>query len=172
MNEKDIYVYMDWNESCELDGILHVSLNRQNEQTSFEFDTKWLEDHPDLFLDPDLKPCPGRQYPGNGKTMFGIFADSCPDRWGRMLMRRMETKVARKEKRRPRNLFESDYLMRVFDETRMGGLRFTDERGGIFQVPDTKLTTSPWTSLRELEDAAVAFDGLFQVRQHLPRETL
>lgn len=159
MNEKDVYVYMDWNGSCELVGTLHVSLDRRNEQTSFEFDGKWLEDHPGLFLDPDLKPYPGRQYPGDGKAMFGIFSDSCPDRWGRVLMRRREAKLAREEDRRPKNLFESDYLMGVFDETRMGALRYADELGGRFQAADVELATPPWTSLRELEDAAVSFDG-------------
>lgn len=118
----------------------------------FEFDTTWLKRHPDFFLDPDLKPYKGKQYPRNSKTMFGAFLDSCPDRWGRLLMRRMEVKIAREEEHRPRYLLESDYLMGVFDESRMGALRFSYEQDGIFQKSQEEMEIPPWTSLRKLEE--------------------
>lgn len=65
------------------------------------------------------------------KTLFGVFADSCPDRWGRLLMRRREAELARKEKRKPKKLGERDYLLGVYDKARMGALRFKTEENGI-----------------------------------------
>ncbi len=54
-------------------------------------DSEWLDQHPNLMLDPDVYQVPGRQYPKAGKNLFGMFADSMlPIRWGRLLMRRRE----------------------------------------------------------------------------------
>ena len=61
----------------------------------------------------------GRQYAPADKLMFGVFEDSCPDRWGRLLMKRREAITAKKEERKPRTLTEVDFLIGVYDETRM-----------------------------------------------------
>ena len=66
------------------------------------------------FLDPDLALYRGRQYVPMDKQIFGVFADSCPDRWGRTLMKRREAIQARKENRKPKTLGESDYLRILF----------------------------------------------------------
>ena len=58
--------------------------------------------------------------------------DSAPDRWGRKLMQRRETMRARHANEKPRSLMESDYLLGVYDETRMGALRFRLSPDGIF----------------------------------------
>lgn len=63
----------------------------------------------------------GRQYAPADKLMFGVLEDSCPDRWGRLLMKRREAIIAKKEERKPRTLTEVDFLIGVYDETRMGG---------------------------------------------------
>lgn len=47
------------------------------------------------------------------KALIGIFADSCPDRWGRMLTRRREAILAVKAGRKPKQLTETDYLLGV-----------------------------------------------------------
>lgn len=159
MSEKDIYVYADWLEEPELIGTLHVSSGNGRERTSFEYDGSWLENHPDMMIDPEIYPCPGRQYPSDGKHMFGVFSDSCPDRWGRLLMRRREAMDARAEDRKPQKLLESDYLLGVYDETRMGAIRFALEPGGEFQSPDRRLAAPPWATLRELESASLAFEN-------------
>ena len=39
-------------------------------------------------------------------------------------MKRREAQLAREEKREERKLLESDYLLGVYDEHRIGGLRF------------------------------------------------
>lgn len=84
-----------------------------------------------MTLDPELMPYAGRQYP-NGKNIFGLFADASPDRWGRVLMNKCERILAEKEGRKPSKLYDSDYLLGVYDETRMGGIRFKSAPEGPF----------------------------------------
>jgi len=158
---KTIYVYSDWTDTApELMGKLYADGNRGKELLSFEYDTQWLKRSGGSFvLDPDLVLFEGRQYAPTEKTMFGLFSDSCPDRWGRTLMKRREAVLAKQEKRKPKALLESDFLLGVFDEARMGALRFTLEEGGTFLSADTKLSTPPWTTLRALEDAVNSFEN-------------
>ncbi len=66
--------------------------------------------------------------------------------------------MARKEKIKPRSLTEIDYLIGVYDETRMGGLRFSASVGGDFLSNDKELGTPPWTTLRKLKSASLAFE--------------
>ena len=108
-------------------------------------------------LDPDLSLYKGRQYPIN-KNTFGIFADSSPDRWGRVLMQRREKFLADKEGRKPRKLLDSDYLLGVYDETRMGAIRFSLEDGGPFLSDDKETAAPPWATLRALEEASRQFE--------------
>jgi hypothetical protein len=70
---------------------------------------------------------------------FGIFLDSAPDRWGRVLMQRRENAHARHEKRKPRALTELDFLLGVHDETRLGALRFREEPHSSFIDSNTHL---------------------------------
>lgn len=60
---------------------------------------------------------------------------------------------------KPRKLLESDYLLGVYDEARMGGLRFKTDSEGAFLSNDKEYATPPWTSLRELEQASFAFEN-------------
>ncbi|MCI8375252.1 MAG: HipA domain-containing protein [Lachnospiraceae bacterium] len=124
------------------------------------FDNKlWLTNKRDNFVfDPDLSFYRGRQYTPLDKTMFGVFADSCPDRWGRLLMKRHEAILAKKEERKPRRLTDLDFLLGVYDKTRMGALRFSLSESGPFVSDDKDLATPPWTTLRKLESASLAFE--------------
>ena len=108
-------------------------------------------------LDPDLALYKGRQYPIN-KNTFGIFADSSPDRWGRVLMQRREKFLADKEGRKPRKLLDSDYLLGVYDETRMGAIRFRLDDDGPFLSDDKEAAAPPWATLRSLEEASRQFE--------------
>ena len=85
-----------------------------------------------MYLDPDLQLYAGRQYPTGAKNVFGLFADSSPDRWGRLLMTRRERILAEQEGRKPRKLLDSDFLLGVYDETRMGAIRFKLDKDGPF----------------------------------------
>ena len=157
--DKTIFVYDDFSfeEPCLL-GELYVQVIRGSENYSFEFDEAWLSKTGyGTLIDPELTPMRGRQYP-NEKNIFGVFADTSPDRWGRVLMNRRERFLAAKEGRKPAKLYDSDYLLGVFDETRMGGLRFKLDNDGPFLSDDEDTPVPPWTSLRTLEEASRQFE--------------
>ena len=160
MADKKIYTYECWSsDQPSLMGCLYVDILRGKESVSFEYDTKWLKAHPgQYFLDPDLQLYRGRQYAPMDKVLFGIFADSCPDRWGRLLMRRREAIQAAREGRKPKQLSETDYLLGVHDEGRMGALRFSLHAGGPFLSCDSDMAAPPWVNLRDLEAASLAFE--------------
>src|SRR5579875_3371230 len=65
----------------------------------------------------------------------GSLGDSAPDTWGRRLMQRAERRLAEREGRAVRTLAESDYLLGVADETRLGELRFRWAGDDVFQAP-------------------------------------
>ncbi|MCD8014322.1 MAG: type II toxin-antitoxin system HipA family toxin [Lachnospiraceae bacterium] len=156
--EKKIFVYADWGDyENERMGTIYVTRSRGRELFSFEYDSLWMK-QAGTSLDPDLQLYSGRQYTSGDKPLFGIFADSCPDRWGRMLMRRREAIRARKAGEKPARLLESDYLLGVYDEARMGALRFKTDMDGVFLASDKELATPPWTTLRELETASLSFE--------------
>lgn len=158
-NEKIIYVYADFlGYKNDMIGKIYISQVRGKEFYSFEYDDEWLRKC-DMILDPDLRLYKGRQYINDDKNIFGVFADSCPDRWGRKLMMQKEELRARITGERPRRLQESDYLLGVYDEGRMGGLRFKLDSEGDFLSNDEEYATPPWTSLRELEHASVELEG-------------
>lgn len=114
---RDIYVYADWTEinGSQIMGVLHSELLRGKEVFSFEYDETWLQSGFSQVLDPNLDFYSGLHYLKDGHTNFGAFLDSSPDRWGRILMRRREAAIARMENRSAVNLFETDYLLGVFD---------------------------------------------------------
>ena len=108
-------------------GRLHATPSRGREIFSFEYDREWLGSEHALVVDPGLFLDRGPQHAPPGRDTFGVFLDSSPDRWGRVLMQRREALRARTEKRRERTLLESDYLLGVYDGHRLGGLRFRIE---------------------------------------------
>ena len=159
--DKDILVYADWLgiEAPRLLGILTSSIHRGKEIFSFEYDSLWLNSRDIRSLDPSLHFLEGRQFSPQGHTNFGLFIDSSPDRWGRFLMNRREAQIAREECRPERRLFESDYLLGVHDECRMGAIRFKLEPEGNFLDNNNKMASPPMTSLRELEYASLSIEN-------------
>ncbi len=139
-----IYVYADWSglNNCRPMGVLTAKRIRGKEIFAFEYHKSWLEDASVLFLDPNLGLFQGQQYLPEDKPNFGLFLDSSPDRWGRMLMRRREALLAKNEKRQEKTLTETDYLLGVFDGHRMGGLRFKLDPDGDF-IDNNKTCGSP-----------------------------
>ena len=158
--QKTIFVYDDFSsEQPVLMGILYVNVIKGGESYSFEYDREWLKKTGlRITLDPELMPYSGRQYP-SGKNIFGLFADASPDRWGRVLMNKRERILADKEGRKPSKLYDSDYLLGVFDETRMGGIRFKSDPDGPFLSDDKETAAPPWAKLRTLEEASRNFES-------------
>lgn len=152
---KTIYVYADWLEQGPiLVGTLTADLVRGNEHFSFQYSEDWLQDTVNAQpIDPELQLFAGAQH-AQSNANFRVFLDSCPDRWGRVLMTRREALLARNEGRPVRRLQDSDYLLGVTDQTRMGALRFKTDPNGPFLDNDERLSAPPITSLRQLEHAA------------------
>jgi serine/threonine-protein kinase HipA len=158
---KNILVYADWigiKEPPTLLGILYSEIVRGKEIFSFEYSDEWLKSKFAQVIDPDLQLFSGTQYLNYSKNNFGIFLDSSPDRWGRVLMKRREAILARGEGRQERTLMESDFLLGVFDENRVGGLRFKIKEDGPFLNQDRSLAAPPWTSISELQEASLKFE--------------
>lgn len=154
-------VYANWEtlETPIIVGVLSSDRVRGNEVFSFRYHQNWLNNQYAQVIDPDLQLFAGRQYLAEGgKTNFGIFTDSSPDRWGRVLMRRREAALARQEERPTQTLFETDYLLGVYDEHRMGALRFKLTEEGPFLSNDRNLASPPWTSIRQLEEISLKLE--------------
>tara|TARA_R110000850_G_scaffold109507_1_gene222564 strand:+ start:6841 stop:8091 length:1251 start_codon:yes stop_codon:yes gene_type:complete len=151
----DIYVFADWAalEKPTLVGILSAHFAKGKKAFSFEYDKDWLKTDAQRLLDPDIEFYSGPQYPAN-KENFGIFLDSMPDTWGKTLMKRRAAQDARAKNEKAPTLYEIDYLLGVFDESRMGALRFKTELEGPFLDNDAQSPTPPWSSLGELQEAA------------------
>jgi serine/threonine-protein kinase HipA len=158
--QRSVHVYVDTEATTEpvLMGTLYAQSGGSQEIFSFEYDPKWLGREQAFAFDPDLQLLGGPQYPAQSRTNFGIFLDSSPDRWGRLLMQRRENLRARQEGRRPRRLTDWDYLLGVHDETRLGALRLRSLEGGEFLDRDSQLAAPPITSVRELEAASRGFE--------------
>ena len=74
-------------------------------------------------------------------------------------MMRREALLARKEDRKPSKLYDSDFLLGVYDETRMGAIRFKETEDGPFLSDDRETAAPPWATLRSLEEASRQFEN-------------
>ncbi|REE07769.1 serine/threonine-protein kinase HipA [Winogradskyella pacifica] len=150
----DIYVFADWDglEIPTLVGVLSAHFAKGKKAFSFEYEKDWLRTDAQRLLDPDIVFYSGPQYPNN-KENFGIFLDSMPDTWGKTLMKRRAAQEARAKNEKASALYEIDYLLGVYDESRMGALRFKTEMDGPFLDNDNQNPTPPWSSLGELQEA-------------------
>ncbi len=161
-DRKGIGVYADWVglEGPHRIGTLYSEIVRGKEVLSFEYDDEWLHSAHVRELDPELRLYKGPQYlQDQEKTNFGLFLDSAPDRWGKLLMKRKEMAEAKKEGRKARTLHETDFLLGVDDRLRMGGLRFRTDPEGPFLNDDEEAPIPPWTSLRELEQSSWSLEA-------------
>lgn len=157
---KNIWVYADWDgtEGPTLMGNLLSTHIRGKEIFSFEYTRDWLASPHATVLDPGLQLYTGPQFAANDKDNFGLFLDSSPDRWGRVLMKRRAAILAKQKGEKVPTLFESDYLLGVYDLHRMGGLRFKTSEDGQFLADEKAMATPPFTSIRELEQASLMLE--------------
>ncbi|MDX2249898.1 MAG: HipA domain-containing protein [Bacteroidia bacterium] len=152
---EEIQVVADWMKHPIVMGILRGEQLRGKEVFSFSYSKEWLSSGNIQVMDPDLYFFAGPQYLSAEKPNFGLFLDSAPDRWGRMLMDRREALVARQEQRSPRLLFESDYLLGVQDEGRMGGLRLRMGNDKPFLANEPEFKAPPFAMIRDMEQASL-----------------
>lgn len=158
--QRRIEVYAHWEELSQPIpvGTLNATPVRGKEIFSFEYNDDWLKSKRAHALDPSLQLLGGIHYAPQEQENFGIFLDSSPDRWGRFLMNRREAQLAREEKRKEHRLLESDYLLGVYDDHRIGALRFRTQPEGPFLDNNKKYASPPWASLRELEWASLELE--------------
>lgn len=131
----DIEIHIDLGGHVRRVGLARLNKVRGTETITFEYADGWLTD-PDCFsIEPALTLTRGTFPPPPGQPLFGSIGDSAPDTWGRRLMQRAERRQANREHRAVRTLTESDYLLAVSDETRLGALRFRWVGDEAFQAP-------------------------------------
>jgi serine/threonine-protein kinase HipA len=156
----EIYVYAHWlgMNNPKLMGLLEAQSIKGRMSFSFEYDKDWLLSSNQLLLDPDIRWFSGKQFPSN-KGNFGLFMDSMPDTWGRTLMKRKAAISSRQKDVKPSILNEVDFLLGVYDESRMGALRFKLDKEGAFLDDSTQFPIPPWSSVRELQYSAKLLDS-------------
>ncbi|MCP1107725.1 HipA domain-containing protein [Serratia nevei] len=154
-----IGVYADWDglpEPTRL-GWLNSRQTRANETFEFSYDPAALADPNigNVSLDPRIFLFEGAQFPAQHQDRFGMFADSSPDRWGRLLMdRRLERDIRSGLQPQGARLYESDYLLGVHDLYRVGALRYKLNDAGEFLDDRQGIAAPPFTEIAALERAA------------------
>ena len=148
-SQRHIYVYADWVGLSQpiLMGVLSAIPSRGKEIFSFDYNADWLKNSNAQVLDPSLQLYTGPQYAPTSQDNFGLFLDSSPDRWGKVLMNRREAQLAREEGRNEKKLVESDYLLGVHDQHRMGALRFRLNQAGSFLDNNDRYTSPALAAL-------------------------
>ena len=149
-NRKQVWVWLD---DPAFGPLQHIGTLSKGERgsVSFAYEPAWLKHAHAFPLDPELDMFSGEFYPGNSN--FGVFMDSCPDRWGQVLMKRREVVEAREERRTPRTLGVWEFLLGVQDCTRMGALRFALPGEEKF-LADEALSAPPVARIAELQAIA------------------
>lgn len=134
-------------------GQLVSHYGRGAESATFLYDAAYLADPRAYDLEPALPRVSGAQHTAVGTAMFHSFADSSPDRWGKVLISKAERRRAREAGSTPRTLSEFSYLLGVRDDLRQGAIRFAISGTERFLADD--VTGVPaLTELPELLDLA------------------
>lgn len=155
INKTDIFAYAHWQGMLQpvLIGIMSAHQGKGRKSFSFEYDAQWLKGNNLFLLDPDIGLYSGPQFPVN-KENFGLFFDSMPDTWGRTLMKRRVSQIAKTEGKTAPVLHELDFLLGVADKCRMGALRFKLDPCGPFLDNDSYTPVPPWALVGELQHIA------------------
>ena len=166
---KRIIVYADFDflSSPEEIGTLGYEHIRGKDHFVFEYSRQWLKQRGGILLSGDLMNIPSLQHPRGNDNVFGFVKDSFPDRWGRLLLDRRERLTAQLEGRPKRMLNNYDYLVGIEDFTRMGGIRYKEEKADDYINTSAKYRVPPIESLRALCDACHEIE-LAEERNELP----
>jgi serine/threonine-protein kinase HipA len=134
----DVEVYVAVGERNVLAGRMYPHHRRGVESASFVYNDRYLADPDAYALDPALPLVTGTLQTSVGRALFGAFADSLPDRWGRTLIQRAERARAKAAAVGPRSMSEVDLLLGVRDDLRQGALRFRlDEQGPFLATEES-----------------------------------
>ena len=133
---QDLEVHIDLDGRARRVGLLRRQTARGRlDAVTFEYDNAWLGNGARFALEPALQLGSGVfASAAAGGRLFGAFADSSPDSWGRRLIQRAERRHAAQEGRHVRTLAEPDYLLGVADIARLGALRFRFVDDEVFRA--------------------------------------
>ncbi len=174
----EVSVFVAVGDENVLAGRMYSQRRRGVESTSFVYDASFLANPHAYALDPALPLVTGTLQTPAGHALFGAFADTLPDRWGRTLLHRTERARAKATGTAPRSIGEVDLLLGVRDDLRQGALRFRlgDERpflatenSGVPALTDlpalldiaarVERDTADYDDLRRLSRAASSLGG-------------
>lgn len=154
MERLEVIACFDWLDKEETIGCLGYDKLGDQDFYSFEYANSWRKAHPDILLGTDLLPFVGKQYAESGKGIFGCFADSLPDYWGRLLIELKYRQTLNMKGRLTFGMSDWFYLKGVEDSLRTGGFRFKNLETGDYLNTTENYQVPPVLSLGQLYEAA------------------
>lgn len=151
---KEVFVYVDYQGDPLYAGKLWSRVKSGHESASFAYSPKWLENSARFSLSPDLVLGVAAAHTKPRMALFGAFDDSCPDRWGRTLLRKAARRQGLSNEIRPKSLFEIDFLLSVDDVARQGALRFKIDPDGPFLAAHKPKSLPPVMRLTKILNAS------------------
>jgi len=146
-------------------GELSLETSGARRSARFEYAPSWLERSDAFALSPDLPLVVGPQFRSpkqpEGPVFFGCISDIEPDGWGRMVIMR---DYARQRKEAGGTLppvgmlTDFDFLLWVNDFSRIGAIRFRDNKGIFHRSSGGKRETPPLIELPHLLSASKAVE--------------
>ena len=95
----DVSVHVELGEVTVHAGTLFAHRGRGTESATFSYDGEYVGRPGAYALDPELPLASSPRQTRLGAALFGAFGDCSPDRWGRTLMKRRESALARQQAR-------------------------------------------------------------------------
>ena len=92
--EREVFVSVDLHGAPVFVGRLWCRNRGGRQSATFEYDPSWLEHQECFAIDPALTLTTGPFHTAGSVPLFGAMSDAAPDRWGRMLLRRAESRRA------------------------------------------------------------------------------
>lgn len=164
--KRTIKVYLG--DQALLVGLLRYDSQGARESATFEYDAGWLASEDRFVIEPGLPLISGPQFhrkTPNDSVFHAAIADTEPDGWGKRVILRDHAKQRQRAREEKSNteippLTSLDYLLAVDDTSRVGALRFEDEKG-VFQRPLEKgrRTAPPLIELNALIAATRAVES-------------
>ncbi|MCZ6804136.1 MAG: HipA domain-containing protein [Proteobacteria bacterium] len=136
-------------------GALQIENIKGHEIFTFQFSEEALS-HPHInLLFPNVAVSKGHFHLSHTENaaLFKMLTDSMPDRWGKVLLKKKqlnEAKVSGTSKRMP-DLNDSDYLLQLSDQTRMGAFRFYNPESEVYLGPNDQ-AIPPVSRVQELQE--------------------
>lgn len=147
MTSRTIEVFDGSSAKPELVGTLRFEADGARESVAFAYADSWLAFSGRYNVDPTLRFGPGWQF--HRKVHMSVFhpafADAEPDGWSRRVIMRdyRKRRVAGLSVANNRSLDSMDFLLAVNDLSRVGALRFRDEKGVFVRSHEEGLRTAP-----------------------------